>query len=174
MSGKNSVIFCFYFRHNCKKSLWKNILYLWFMHLPNCSTIWVVDYFQCFQRHIYIFDNPHWRRCSHFRIPYTFQSSRDNHTHFSMAIIFSEYQSSPTTYLICCYSPFVTGLSYFSAGVFRLYVKVVLIFILYLIIAYFTQFSQLLSDLTPLAERSVWFTNTFGSCTSPTVAPFEW
>ena len=25
MSGKNSVIFCFFFRHKCKKSLWKNM-----------------------------------------------------------------------------------------------------------------------------------------------------
>ena len=25
VSGKNSVIFCFFFRHNCNKSLWKNI-----------------------------------------------------------------------------------------------------------------------------------------------------
>ena len=37
--------------------------------------------------------------------------------------------------------------------------KVLLLFILYLIIAYFTQFTLLLSELTPSAEYSVQFAN---------------
>ena len=41
----------------------------------NCCTISPVNYFQRFQRQIYIFNNPDWRSCSHFRIPYTLQSS---------------------------------------------------------------------------------------------------
>ena len=63
------------------------------------------------------------------------------------------------TFLICCYSTFVTQLSYLSAMVWRLSVKVLLTFILYLIIAYFTQFSPLLFELTPSAEHSVRFAN---------------
>ena len=63
------------------------------------------------------------------------------------------------THLICCYFPFVNQLSYFSAVVWRLSVKVILRFILYPIIAYSTQFSLLLSELNPLAEHSFRFAN---------------
>ena len=64
---------------------------------------------------------------------------------------------SPTTYLICCYLPFVTQLSLLSSVVWRFSVKLLLIFILYLIISYFTQFSPLLSKLNPSADHSVLF-----------------
>ena len=43
----------------------------------NCSPIWVVDNLQRFQRHINILDHPLQRKCSHFRFPYTLQSSGD-------------------------------------------------------------------------------------------------
>ena len=41
----------------------------------------------------------------------------------------------------------------------EIFIKVVFIFILYLIIVYFTQFSPLLSELNPSAEHSVHFEN---------------
>ena len=66
---------------------------------------------------------------------------------------------TPTTYLICCYFPFVNQLSSFYAVVWILSVKVILVSILYLIIAYFNQLSPLLFDLTPSAEHSVRFSN---------------
>ena len=50
-------------------------------------------------------------------------------------------------------------MSYFSDVVWRLYAKVLLIFILYLPIAYFIQFSPLLSKLTRSEEHSVQFAN---------------
>ena len=43
----------------------------------NCWNILLVNYFQRFQRQICIFNNPDWRRCSHFRIPFTLQSLGD-------------------------------------------------------------------------------------------------
>ena len=43
----------------------------------NCSPICTVDNFQRFQRQINILDNPILRRGSHFRFPYTLQSSGD-------------------------------------------------------------------------------------------------
>ena len=76
-----------------------------------------------------------------------------------MAIRFSEYRMIPTTYLICCYSTFVTQLSSFSAVVWILSVEFLLTFILYPIIPYFTQFYPLFSELTPSAEHSVQFAN---------------
>ena len=39
------------------------------------SPICAVENLQRFQRHINIFDNPLWRRCSHFRFSYTLESS---------------------------------------------------------------------------------------------------
>ena len=41
----------------------------------NCSPICTVNNFQHFQRQINIFNNPLWRRCFHFRLPYTLDSS---------------------------------------------------------------------------------------------------
>ena len=46
-------------------------------HPLKCSPIYRVDNFQRFQRHIDILDNPCKRRGSHFRIPFTLQSSGD-------------------------------------------------------------------------------------------------
>ena len=74
-------------------------------------------------------------------------------------IRFRVQQFSLTTYLIFCYFQFFPQMSSFSAMMCRLSVKLIFIFILYLIIAYFNQFSLLLSELTPSAEHSVLFDN---------------
>ena len=66
---------------------------------------------------------------------------------------------SLTTYLICCYLPFVAQMSSFSSVVWILSVKVLFLLIYYLIISYFTQFYLLLSELTPSADHSVRFAN---------------
>ena len=88
----------------------------------NCRPICLVDNFQRFHRHTNILDNPCWIRCSHFWFPYTFDSSGENHICFIVIIHFGDLQLSPKTYLICCYLSYVTGLSYFSAVVWRFFV----------------------------------------------------
>ena len=59
----------------------------------------------------------------------------------------------------CCYLPFFTRLPSFSTVLWIFYDKVLLLFILYLTIRYFTQLSPLLSELTPSSEQSFRFSN---------------
>ena len=109
----------FLFRHNFNRSLcarthiwWvcNRASYLWSVHFPNWyfslnlqfpsvsmfisnSLNWIpiyrVDNFQQFQRQINIWYKPCWRKCSHFRFPYTLDFTENNHHHFSMMIRFS-------------------------------------------------------------------------------------
>ena len=61
----------------------------------NCSPICAVDNFQRFQYQIDILDNPLRRRCSHFRFPYTLQSSgnlfwcRETEAHIPILLVCS-------------------------------------------------------------------------------------
>ena len=64
-----------------------------------------------------------------------------------------------TVDLICCFPPFVTRMSPSHAEAKRFFVKVVLVFILYLIIAYLSKFYPLLSEFTPSVKHSVHFDN---------------
>ena len=63
--------------------------------LLNCSSICAVDNFQNFQRQIDILDIPRRRRGSHFRFPYTLQSSgnllwcRETEAHINLLLVCS-------------------------------------------------------------------------------------
>ena len=63
----------------------------------NCSPICAVDNFQRLQRQIDILDNSRRRRGSHFRLPYTLQSSGD--------FLWCRETESHIPFLLVCYLP---------------------------------------------------------------------